>query len=215
MRVKICGITNVDDARDAIEAGADLLGFNFYPKSPRCITPEKARVVATQIRSKGQGPLLVGVFVNAPLVEMRSVLEFAQIDLAQLHGDEPASVLEQSNGRGFKALRPTLEKEAESAAARFAPYGPPAPALLIDAHRQDQYGGTGHMADWTIATKLAQRYPILLAGGLTVDNVAEAIRQVRPWGVDVASGVEVSPGKKDAGKMRAFVERCRAVNTDS
>jgi len=86
---------------------------------------------------------------------------------------------------------------------------------LIDAHRQDHYGGTGHMADWTIATKLAQRYPILLAGGLTVDNVAEAIRQVRPWGVDVASGVEVSPGKKDAGKMRAFVERCRAVNTDS
>ena len=210
MKVKICGITNLDDARAAIEAGTDLLGFNFYPRSLRYIAPEKARDIATQIRSNGQRPLLVGVFVNSPLAEMRSILEFAQIDLAQLHGNEPMNVLEQLNSRGFKALRPTLKEEAELDAARFAPYGPPAPTLLIDAYRQDQYGGTGHTADWTIATKLAQQYPILLAGGLTPDNVAEAIRQVRPWGVDAASGVEVLPGKKDAGKMRLFVDRaCR------
>ncbi len=215
MKVKICGITNSDDARAAIEAGANLLGFNFYAKSPRYIAPEKAREIVAQIRSDGQSPLLVGVFVNAPLEEVRSILEIARIDLAQLHGDEPVRVLEQLNGRAFKALRPTSETEAEIDAEWFAPYGPNAPVLLIDAYRRDQYGGTGHTADWSIATKLAQQYPILLAGGLTPENVAEAIRQVRPWGVDVASGVEVSPGKKDAGKMKLFVERCQRPNNES
>jgi phosphoribosylanthranilate isomerase len=212
VKVKICGITNSDDARAALEAGADLLGFNFYAKSLRYIVPEKAREIAAQIRSNGQKPLLVGVFVNSPLEEIRSILEIAQVDLAQLHGDEPVRVLEQLNGRGFKALRPTSEKEAEIDAEWFAPHGPNAPVLLIDAYRKDQYGGTGRVADWMIATKLAQQYPILLAGGLTPENVTEAIRQVRPWGVDVASGVECAPGKKDAAKMRLFVERCRGVN---
>ena len=210
MKVKICGITNRDDAQAALDAGADLLGFNFYSKSPRYIVPEKARDIAAQVRSGGQRPLLVGVFVNSVAEEIRSILEIAQIDLAQLHGDEPVNILEQLHGRGFKALRPTSEEEAGIDAEWFAPYGPNAPVLLVDAYRKDQYGGTGHTADWTIATKLAQRYPILLAGGLTPDNVAEAIRQVKPWGVDVASGVEVSPGKKDAAKMKLFVER--AVN---
>jgi phosphoribosylanthranilate isomerase len=209
VKVKICGITNIDDARAALEVGADLLGFNFYAKSPRYIAPEKARDIAAQIRSNGRKPLLVGVFVNSPLEEIRSILEIAQFDLAQLHGDEPVRVLEQLNGRGFKALRPISEKEAEIDAEWFAPHGPNAPVLLIDAYHKDQYGGTGHTADWSIATKLAQHYPILLAGGLTPENVAEAIRQVRPWGVDVASGVECAPGKKDAGKMKLFVERCQ------
>jgi phosphoribosylanthranilate isomerase len=210
MKVKICGITNIDDARAAMVAGADLLGFNFYAKSPRYITPAKAGEIAAEIRSDGAGPLLVGVFVNAPLDGVRSIMEIAQIDLAQLHGDEPVSVVEQLHGRGFKALRPTSETEAEIDAEWFAPYGPNAPVLLIDAYRKDQYGGTGHVADWSIATKLAQQYPILLAGGLTPDNVADAIKQVRPWGVDVASGVECAPGKKDAVKMRAFVECVRS-----
>jgi phosphoribosylanthranilate isomerase len=215
MKVKICGITSCDDAQAAMEAGANLLGFNFYAKSPRYIAPEKAREIITQIRSHGQISLLVGVFVNAPLEEVRSILETARIDLAQLHGDEPVRVLEQLNGRGFRALRPTSEAEAEIDAEWFAPYGPNAPALLIDAYRKDQYGGTGHTADWSIATKLARQYPILLAGGLTLENVAEAIRQVRPWGVDVASGVEVSPGKKDFGKMKLFVERCQRMDSES
>ena len=212
MKVKFCGITNVEDAYAAIEAGADLLGFNFYAKSPRYIAPEKACEIAAQIRSNGQKPLLVGVFVNAPLEEVQAILKIAQIDLAQLHGDEPVRVVKQLNGHGFKALRPTSEQEAEIDAERFVPYGPNAPVLLVDAYRKDQYGGTGHTADWSIATKLAQHYPILLAGGLTPENVAEAIRQVRPWGVDVASGVELAPGKKDAAKMKLFVERCQGVN---
>jgi phosphoribosylanthranilate isomerase len=212
VKVKICGITNIDDAREAIAAGADLLGFNFYAKSPRYIAPEKAREITAQIRSNGKELLLVGVFVNSPLEEVRSILEIAQIDLVQLHGDEPVRVVKQLNGRGFKALRPTSEKEAGIDAERFVPYGPNAPVLLIDAYRKDQYGGTGHTADWSIATKLAQRYPILLAGGLTPENVAAAIRQVRPWGVDVASGVECAPGKKDAEKMKLFVERCQRTH---
>jgi phosphoribosylanthranilate isomerase len=210
VKIKICGITNIDDARAAIGAGADLLGFNFYAKSPRYMTPEKAREIAAQIRSDESRPLLVGVFVNSSLEEIRSVLEIAQVDLAQLHGDEPVHVVEQLHGRGFKALRPTSEEAAEIDAEWFAPYGPNAPVLLVDAYRKDQYGGTGHVADWSIATKLAQQYPILLAGGLTPDNVAEAIRQVRPWGVDVASGVEVSPGQKDVAKMRLFAEKARS-----
>ena len=209
MKVKICGITNIDDARAAVAAGADLLGFNFCPKSPRYIAPERAREIAAQVRSSRRKPLLVGVFVNSPLEEVQSILEIARIDLAQLHGDEPARVLELLNGRGFKALRPTSETEAEIDAEWFAPYAPNAPVLLIDAYRKDQYGGTGHTANWSIVTRIAQRYPILLAGGLTPENVAEAVRQVRPWGVDVASGVEVSPGRKDAGKMKLFVERAR------
>ena len=213
MKVKICGITNIDDAQAAIEAGADLLGFNFYPKSPRYIAPERAGEIAAHLRrSDGNGPLLVGVFVNSPLDEVRSILEVARIDLAQLHGDEPVNVVEQLHGRGFKALRPTSEEEAEIDAEWFAPHGPNAPVLLIDAYRKGQYGGTGHTADWTIATRLAQQYPILLAGGLTPDNVAEAVKQVKPWGVDVASGVEVSPGKKDAAKMKLFVERCQRIS---
>lgn len=214
MKVKICGITNIDDARAAIDAGADLLGFNFYQKSPRYIAPEKAGAIATRIRSGAQRPLLVGVFVNSLLEEVRSILEIAQIDLAQLHGDEPVNVVEQLNGRGFKALRPTSEEEALTQAEWFAPHGPNAPELLVDAYRKDQYGGTGHTADWTIAAKLAQRYPILLAGGLTPDNVVEAVRQVRPWGVDVASGVEISPEKKDVAKMKLLVERCREATDE-
>ena len=190
-----------------LKSGADLLGFNFYAKSPRYIAPEKAREIAAQIRSGGQQAAAGGRVRQFAAGRSAIDLEIARIDLAQLHGDEPVHVLEQLNGRGFKALRPTSETEAEIDAEWFAPYGPNAPVLLIDAYRKDQYGGTGHMADWSIATKLAQQYPILLAGGLTPENVAEAIRQVRPWGVDVASGVEVSPGKKDAGKMKSFVER--------
>lgn len=212
MKVKICGITCLDDARAALEAGADLLGFNFYRGSPRYIAPERAREIAAPLRSNGPRPLLVGVFVNSPLEEVHSILEIVQLDLAQLHGDEPVTVLAQLNGRGFKALRPTSEREAEMDAARFAPHGPNAPVMLIDAYRKDLYGGTGLAADWTIAARLAQHYPILLAGGLTPENVAAAMRQVRPWGVDVASGVEVSPGKKDVAKMKMFVEQCRGVN---
>ncbi len=212
MKVKICGITNLEDAQAAIEAGADLLGFNFYAKSPRYVEPEAARAIVSEIRSNDRCPVLVGVFVNALVAEIQVTLSTVRLDLAQLHGDEPATLIKQLHGQGFKALRLTSPEEAEVTSDRFAGYGPNAPALLVDAYRKDQYGGTGHTVDWSIATRLAQAYPILLAGGLTPDNVGEAIEQVRPWGVDVASGVEASPRKKDVEKMQAFVVRAKGVN---
>ena len=213
MKVKICGITNLDDALAAIDAGADMLGFNFYPKSQRYIPPEAACAIAAQIRSGERRPALVGVFVNADLADIDSIMDALGLDLAQLHGDEPAAVLARLNGRGFKAVRPTSIGEAEADAERYAPDSPAAPALLLDAYRKNHYGGTGQPADWPIAAKLAQTRPILLAGGLTPDNVARAVRLVRPWGVDTASGVEWAPGRKDIDRLRAFVSNARRVNS--
>jgi len=215
MKVKICGITNLEDAQAAIDAGADLLGFNFYAKSPRYVSPEVACAIVERIRSSHRVPTLVGVFVNSSLEEVQSILQAVDLDLAQLHGDEPPEFLEQLNGRGFKALRPVSTEDAETNAARYAPHGSMEPVLLIDAYRKDRYGGTGHVGDWSIAAKLAGSYPILLAGGLTPENVAEAIQQVKPWGVDVASGVESSPGEKDVEKMREFVAKAKAANGPS
>ena len=207
MKVKICGITRLDEALMSIEFGADLLGFNFYPKSPRFITPAAARVIVQQIGSIDRRPTLVGVFVNSSLVEIQAMLNSVDLDLAQLHGGEPVMTVARLNHRAFKALRPTSIEEAD--AEWYAPYGPAAPALLIDAYRSDRFGGTGHQADWSIAAKIALAYPILLAGGLTPDNVAEAIAQVQPWGVDVASGIESMPGRKDVQKLRAFIEAAK------
>lgn len=206
MKVKICGITNLEDARAAIEAGADLLGFNFYRRSTRYIEPEVARSIVEQIRSGGRQPRLIGVFVNSSAFEIQAILREVDLDQAQLHGDESVAMLAQVTG--FKAIRPQSLDEAENQSKTYAVENEP--ALLIDAYRAGEYGGTGQTGDWSLAATIAKQYPILLAGGLTPDNVADAIRQVQPWGVDVASGVEASPGKKDAAKMRAFVTAARS-----
>lgn len=205
MKIKICGITNLEDAVAAIEAGADLLGFNFYRQSVRYVEPETARSIVEKIRSGVRRPQLIGVFVNSPLHEIRSIWRAVDLDLIQLHGDEPIEMLKQVNG--FKAIRPQSPAEAEKQAKTYAVENEP--ALLIDAYRKGEYGGTGQVGDWSLAARIARRYPILLAGGLTPENVADAIRQVQPWGVDVASGVERAPGRKDAAKMQAFVARVR------
>lgn len=205
MKVKICGITNLEDAVAAIEAGADLLGFNFYRKSARYVEPKVARSIVAQIRSGVNAPQLIGVFVNSPLLEVQSILREVGLDQAQLHGDESSELVAQV--RGFKALRPQSMDEADTQAHAYAVTTEP--ALLIDAYRKGEYGGTGQVGDWSLAAKIAPQYPILLAGGLTPENVAEAIRQVQPWGVDVASGVESAPGKKDAAKMKEFVSKAR------
>jgi phosphoribosylanthranilate isomerase len=208
VRVKICGITNVEDARAAIEAGADLLGFNFYARSARYISPDAAHSIVAAIRSGERCPTLVGVFVNSPLDEVRAIVQTVDLDLAQLHGDEPIEMMTQLAGRGFKALRPQSAEEAENQAKAYTAASEP--VLLIDAYCKGEYGGTGQVGDWSMAAKLARQYPILLAGGLTPENVAQAIAQVQPWGVDVASGVESAPGKKDVQKMREFV--AKAIN---
>jgi phosphoribosylanthranilate isomerase len=213
MIVKICGIKTLEDAVAALEAGADMLGFNFYPPSPRYIAPQDCAVLVGRLRQLGCPARLVGVFVNAPASAIASILDECGLDLAQLSGDEPAETLAALRWRAYKALRLARPGDLESCLARYSPaLRAPAlqePAWLVDAYRPGEYGGTGVRADWRLASALADRSQILLAGGLTPDNVAEAVQQVHPWGVDVASGVELHPGVKHPDKMRAFIQSAR------
>lgn len=206
MFVKICGITSVEDAAAAIEAGADLLGFNFYLSSPRYIDPGRCQEIIASIQARGLKAGMVGVFVNAPLEEIRTVMETCRLHIAQLSGDEPPEILDALEGRAYKALRIKDADDLQAALQRYPVRRFP-PAFLVDAHRPGEYGGTGQVADWSLAAGLARQMPILLAGGLTPENVAQAVAQVRPWGVDVASGVESAPGVKDADKMRLFCQQ--------
>ncbi len=207
-QIKICGITNLNDALAAIDAGADLLGFNFYPKSPRYIEVGVCRDITSKLRQRSARRVLVGVFVNAATAEIHTTLETCGLDLAQLHGDEPPEMLAELGPRAFKAIR----LSAESSVAPFQPSAPASashPALLVDAAVKGVYGGSGVVADWSAAEKLARQFPLLLAGGLTPENVAEAVRRVQPWGVDVASGVETGPRAKDPQKIMRFIEEVR------
>jgi phosphoribosylanthranilate isomerase len=155
--------------------------------------------------------LFVGVFVNAAVEEINSVMQTCGLDLAQLHGDESAEMLSAFKGKAFKAIRLSTDSKTDS--RRVTDFAESCremvPVLLVDAAVKDLYGGSGVIADWNGAAELAKKYPLLLAGGLTPENVAEAVRQVRPWGVDVASGVESAPGEKDAGRISAFVKAVR------
>jgi phosphoribosylanthranilate isomerase len=217
--VKICGITNLEDARCAAEAGADFLGFNFYPPSPRYITPEQAGDIIRAIHAEfGEAaPRCVGIFVDALVDVVRATIETARLDLVQLHGAETPADVTTLAPYAFKALRPQTFTEAQEALTHYllsnvspspsTVYGlPSTPDLLVDAYHPQEKGGTGLVADVTIAHWLAERCRLLLAGGLTPENVADAIARVRPWGVDVASGVEATKGKKDHTKVKTFIE---------
>ena len=210
--IKICGIKTLKDALAAIETGADYLGFNFYPKSVRFIEKESCAKITSVLKKEHPQIRLVGVFVNSPMDEVKNVLETCHLDLAQLHGDEAPEMLESLNGKAFKAIRLT----SESAETSVYPFLKSAllPALLVDAAVKGVYGGSGVTADWSAAAELAKKYPLLLAGGLTPENVADAVRQVKPWGVDVASGVESAAGEKDASKMSAFVKAVKQTIDD-
>jgi phosphoribosylanthranilate isomerase len=203
-RVKICGITRLEDALAATELGADLLGFNFYSGSKRHIGMEAYRRISAELNRQKITALKVGVFVNAALEEIEATLANCGLDLAQLSGDEPASLLAALGEKAFKAIRPRGRDEALIATRRMKMRTTP-PVLLVDAHQAGAFGGTGQTADWETAAELAREYPLLLAGGLTPENVSQAVRRVRPWGVDVASGVEKAPGIKDRAKMAAFI----------
>jgi phosphoribosylanthranilate isomerase len=204
-KIKICGIKNVTDALAAMDAGADLIGFNFYSKSPRHIDVGICRDIMSVMRRYGH-ITYVGVFVNASVEEVRATVETCGLSLAQLHGDETAEMLNALDGRAFKAFRGVTDVETDK---RMIASGEP--AFLIDAAVKGVYGGSGITADWSAAAELAKRYPLLLAGGLTPENVADAVGRVKPWGVDVASGVESAPGVKDASKMKAFVQAVHEV----
>jgi phosphoribosylanthranilate isomerase len=203
VRVKICGITSTADAQAAIEAGANLLGFNFYPKSPRHIAEGKAAEIRAGLPKRVK---VVGIFVNrlpADVIMLRSSLK---LDAVQLHGDEtPETVAEIAPVvQVIKAFR----VEPEFPLTILEQYSQ-AFAYLFDAAHTGQYGGTGRATDWDVARRASLKHRIILAGGLKVENVAAAVRIVRPYGIDVASGVESSPGRKDHGLLREFIQEVR------
>jgi phosphoribosylanthranilate isomerase len=195
MMVKVCGITNLEDATAAVEAGASALGFNFYPNSPRYIAPRAAAAIIAQL---APGVLKTGVFVNGQTESIGNVARTAGLDVVQLHGESSAP----TGVRFWRAIPMTSEFDFASLDALDAE------AFLVDAFAAGAWGGTGRTWDWTLAAGAKQR--IILAGGLDATNVREAIRQARPWGVDACSRIESSPGKKDHAKMRAFVEAALA-----
>ncbi|HEX5647405.1 MAG TPA: phosphoribosylanthranilate isomerase [Nitrospira sp.] len=206
VKIKICGITNGDDAQVAVAAGADALGFVMYRKSPRWVEPSVARAIIADLPPF---VLPVGVFVNEDAAAVRSLMDECGFALAQLHGDETAAYCQHLGRPVLKALR-VRDRGSFLAVAEFQGRAS-VRGVLIDAFSDQAYGGTGHRVDWTLAAEAARAVPILLAGGLTPSNVAEAVRLVRPYGVDVSSGVEKSPGKKDPEKVRAFIEAARLV----
>ncbi len=202
-RVKICGITNLADAQTAVEAGADALGFNFYDKSPRFVSLKTAAEISKQLPPF---VMRVGVFVNAPEEFVLRALSGAGLTMLQFHGDEPPEFCAQFGLMSMKAFR---IRDAESL-KELPKYQ--TDAYLLDAFSPEARGGTGKKFNWKLAIE-AQKFgkPVFLAGGLTPENVADAVRKVRPFGVDVASGVESAPGKKDAAKVRAFITAVRAA----
>jgi phosphoribosylanthranilate isomerase len=200
-RVKICGITNLADALAAIEAGADALGLNFYEKSPRHVSVKKAAEISKQLP-----PFILraGVFVNADEDLVTRAIGECSLSQLQFHGDEPPEFCTQFGLMSMKAFR---IRDAESL-KEIPKYQ--TDAYLLDAYSPEARGGTGKKFNWDLAVE-AQKFgkPIFLAGGLTPENVAEAVRKVRPFGVDVSSGVESAPGKKDHAKVQAFIQAVR------
>ncbi|MGJ5820191.1 phosphoribosylanthranilate isomerase [Paludibaculum fermentans] len=192
--VKICGITSLEDALQAVEAGADALGFNFWPGSPRYIAPAAARVITDALAGR---VLCVGVFVDANAAHVREVVEVAGLDVAQLHG-LPVELDGLRLWQAWSAASEGLRERIEAGGAE---------AYLIDTPSGALRGGTGKTFDWSLAMNLPGR--IVLAGGLGPENVAEAIEQVRPWGVDACSRLELAPGRKDHGKVSSFLAAVR------
>ena len=219
VKVKICGITNLADAEAAVAAGADYLGFIFYPPSKRAANEDDVREIVRLLRSGKRCPLLVGVFVDESGEKMAEVLDHCDLDLAQLSGEAVPGLIGDERspvyGRAFKSLRPTSLPEAEADVEWYlAPQRqfPGQPSLLIDTYHPTLRGGTGETGDWSLSAGLAKKVRrLMLAGGLTADNVAEAVRQVQPYAVDVASGVEAAPGKKDQALVRAFIEKAKGA----
>ncbi|NLY00148.1 MAG: phosphoribosylanthranilate isomerase [Rhodopirellula sp.] len=211
-RVKICGITTVEGALSVARADADAIGLNFFAKSPRYVSEDRARAIAEAIPA---GVIKVGLFVNAPATDVCRTFDRLRLDLVQLHGDEPPEYLLDLGPhpviRAFRlagdGLGPVLEYLDECRRLGASPR-----YVLIDSFRKGQYGGTGEKADWTTAARYCEASgfpPLVLAGGLTSKNVAEAIRAVCPMAVDTASGVESSPGRKDTHLVAQFVQAAR------
>lgn len=205
IKTKICGITNLDDAQQAADNGADAIGFNFYKGSKRYIAPSDAAAIVEKVTMRVEK---IGVFVNASVEEIVEIEDTAQLDTVQLHGDETPEFIEslrlESDATIIKAVRIGQGFEPRNVLKYKAD------AILLDAFSDVERGGTGMTIDRTVARQVAELVDrVYLAGGLTPENVAEAIREVRPFAVDVASGVESSPGEKDPAKVAAFIEAAK------
>lgn len=213
-RVKICGLTRPEDARCCAVAGADAIGLNFYSGSPRFLTLSRAAEICERLPAE---VARVGVFVNAPPEQILETARQLPLDWIQLHGDEPPETAARlapwpvvrafrCQAGGGDALLEQLQLSSQAGAC--------AAAVLVDAYQPGAFGGTGHTVDWSAAAGLVSRLaplPLILAGGLRPENVADAIRAVRPWAVDTASGVESAPGRKDPQRVEQFVRQARAA----
>ena len=204
---KICGITNLDDALAAAAAGADMLGFNFYPPSPRYITPEVVRTIVDRLQADYPKLMTVGVFVNESLDGIKNLSDAAGVSALQLHGNETRKYCE--------ALKPYFLIKVFSASYGFAPevvLGYNVEAIMLDAFDKEVFGGTGKLSNWDVARETRKLFPkLFLAGGLSPENVADAIKRVQPYAVDACSRLESEPGQKDHARVRAFVAAVRAV----
>jgi phosphoribosylanthranilate isomerase len=202
VRVKVCGLTSLDDSLRAIDAGADALGFNFYPKSPRYVPLAKAARIIAKLP-----PLVatVAVWVGPTEAQLRQALGACRWSALQFSGDEPDELaLSFPKDLLIRAARMKDKRDLKAVERK-----PACAAWLVDAAVKGSFGGTGRTARWDLAAALSKKRTVILAGGLTPANVAQAVREVRPYGVDTASGVEKAPGRKDAAKMRAFVKEAK------
>jgi len=200
--VKICGVRTPEDAQHAVDAGADAIGLNFYPGSKRHVSLEAAKAIVDAIAERA---LTVGVFVDMPIAEVMRVREQTGIVCVQLHGDESPADLERLLPHAYKAVR-VKGPQALLEASRFG-----GEHVMLDAYVKGSPGGTGATFDWAVAAELAHTRKVTLAGGLTPDNVGQAVQSVRPFCVDVASGVESSPGVKDRTLVDAFIRNARSA----
>jgi len=213
MKIKICGLKTIEDSRTACEAGADMLGFNFYQPSPRYIGIDSCRKIIEEIKTSYPETICVGIFVNEDPLQVRTIMAETGLDLAQLSGNEPLTDVQELGSLAFKALRPVSLREMK-VFIKDLPTREVPPAFLIDKHEIGVYGGTGKTGNWELAAEIAKEHPILLAGGLNPDNVTAAIQEVHPWGVDVATGVEIERGVKDQGKIISFIHNARASSIE-
>lgn len=203
-RIKICGITRVEDARTAVELGADAIGLVFYAPSPRCVGLAQARAIAAAIPPF---VTIVGLFVDPAQDQVESVLRECSVNLLQFHGNEAPDFC---RGFGLPYLKAAQVRADADLVQYLFPYHA-AQGWLLDAYHDRLYGGTGESFDWKLIPRDLPR-PVILSGGLTPDNVGAAVRQVRPWAVDVSSGVETAKGVKDAAKIAAFIAGVRNEN---
>jgi phosphoribosylanthranilate isomerase len=203
--VKICGITNLDDALAAVAAGADALGFNFYRPSPRYLTASAARTIIERLPAR---VLAVGVFVNEAIETLENTAAVSGISAVQLHGNESPEYCNRLQGRYLIKVFPGGEASKPESALAYD-----VQAIMLDADANETFGGTGRLADWSRARQLAELFPrLILAGGLAPENVAQAIARVHPYAVDACSKLECAPGRKDNARMHEFVAAVRAAD---